>query len=124
MKNARLAAYLGWALLGVSAIAVAAVIAFNRAHGDLLGAWRLEYAGGGSAQWRSEEGKQLQTLLIATLWTHLAAPLAALLLLAGAAGAESVRARAIHAAGVAAALALFTVLVWMSLLKPAFEIAP
>lgn len=124
MRNARLAGYLGWALLAMSAIAVAAVVAFNRAHGDLLGAWRVEYAGGGSAEWRSEQGKQLQTLLIATLWTHVAAPLSALLLLAGVAGAESVRAKAAHAAGVAAALALFTVLVWMSLLKPAFEIAP
>lgn len=124
MKNARLAGYLGWALLAATAIAIGAVVAFNRAHGDLLGAWRLEYAGGGSAAWRTEEGKQLQTLLIATLWTHLAAPLSALLLLAGVAGAETVRARAAHAAGVAAALALFTALVWMSLLKPAFEIAP
>lgn len=123
MKPARFAGWVGWVLLAATGAALVSIETLNRAHGDLLTSWRLEYAGGGSGEWRSPEGKQLQQLLVATLWAHIAAPLAALLLLAGA-GASEGRRRAIALAGAALALAIFVRLLSLGLLRAAFEIPP
>lgn len=123
-SNARLAGIAGLAMLVVTALALGGVLAYDRSIGGELATWRIEYAGGGSGEFRSPEGSTLQTLLIATLWIHVTAPLSSLLLLAGIAADRRPVMRAVYAIAVVAAIALFVVILQQSLMRPAFGITP